>query len=68
MSKKILEIKNVNISFDSGKTYILKNISFSVSPWEVLSIIWMNWTGKSSLLKAIACISPIFSWEIIRNY
>ncbi|MDQ7022710.1 MAG: ATP-binding cassette domain-containing protein [Candidatus Gracilibacteria bacterium] len=68
MNKKILEIKKLSISFDSGKTYILKDISFSVSPGEVLSIIGVNGAGKSTLLKTIAQINKNFSGEIIRNY
>lgn len=68
MNKKILEIKNLSISFDWGKTYILKDISFSVFSWEVLSIIWVNWAWKSTLLKTIAKINKKYYWEIIRNY
>lgn len=68
MNKKILEIKNLSISFDGGKTYILKDMSFSVFSWEVLSIIWVNGAWKSTLLKTIAWINKKYSWKIIKNY
>lgn len=68
MNKNILELKNISLSYDNWKTYVLKNISFSVFSWEILSIIWLNWSWKSSLLKIIAGINKNYSWEILRNY
>lgn len=64
----LLELKNVSLSFDKWKTYVLKDISFWVKSWEVVSIIWMNWTWKSSLLKIISWIYKKTFWEIIKNY
>jgi len=66
--KEILKLENIFLSFDNKKTYVLKDISFSVFSWEVLSIIWINWSGKSSLLKVIAWIQKINSWKITKNY
>ena len=68
MNKKILELKNISLSFDNKKTYILKDMSFSVYKWEVLSVIWINWAWKSSLLKIIAWIYKKTSGEILKNY
>ncbi len=68
MNKKILELKNINLSYDNKKTYVLKNISFWVYSWEILSIIWMNWSWKSSLLKIIAWITKPSSWKITKDY
>ena len=67
MSKKLLEIQNISLSYDKWKTFILKDISFSVSEWEILSIIWKNGTGKSSLLKTIAWIETSHTWKIIKH-
>lgn len=67
MSKTLLEVQNISISYDRKKSFILKDISFSLHEWEILSIIWKNGTGKSSLLKAIAGIQKIHAWKIIRN-
>jgi len=67
MSNILLDIQNISISYDNKKSYILKDISFSLWQWEVLSIIGKNGTGKSSLLKAIAGIQKIHSGSIIKN-
>jgi len=68
MNKEILSLDNINLSYDNKKTYILKDISFSVLAWEILSIIWLNWSWKSSLLKVISKIQKQSSWKIKRNY
>lgn len=67
MNNTILDISNLHLTYNSGKSYILKDISFSLAQWEVLSVIWKNGTGKSSLLKAIAWIQSIASWEIKKH-
>lgn len=67
MNREILKLKNINLSYNK-KTYILKDISFSVFSWEILSVIWLNWSWKSSLLKIISNIQKPDSWEIIKNY
>lgn len=68
MNKKILNLTNINLSYDNKKTYILKDISFWVYSWEILSIIWLNWSWKSSLLKIISGINKQTSWKITRDY
>lgn len=68
MNKEILRFENISLSYNYKKTYVLKNISFWVFSWEILSIIWLNGTWKSSLLKIIAKIIKQTSWVVIRNY
>ncbi|MCP4522782.1 MAG: ATP-binding cassette domain-containing protein, partial [Candidatus Gracilibacteria bacterium] len=68
MNKQILELKNISLSYDKKNTYVLKNISFSVFSGEVLSIIGLNGSGKSSLLKIIAQIQKQSGGVLIRNY
>lgn len=67
MNKTLLEVSKLHISYDKWKSYILKDISFSLREGEILSIIWKNGTGKSSLLKSIAGIQKIYSGNIIKN-
>lgn len=67
-SKEILKLENIYLSYDNKKTYVLKDISFSVFSWEILSIIWINGSWKSSLLKIIAWIQKQNSGKIIKNY
>ena len=66
--REILKLENISLSYDNKKTYILDDISFSVFSWEVLSVIWLNWSWKSSLLKIIAWIKKQNSGNIIRKY
>jgi len=68
MNKEVLKLENIHLSYDNWKTYVLKNISFSVFSWEILSIIGINGSGKSSLLKIISGIQKQNSWTIKRNY
>ena len=68
MNKTLLQLDDISISFDGGKTYILKNICFSLWRGSVMSIIWMNGTWKSTLLKIIAGIEKHTSGKIMRNY
>ena len=67
MSNTLLEVSKLHISYDAGKSFILKDISFSLQEWEILSIIGKNGTWKSSLLKAIAGVENIFSGNIHKN-
>lgn len=68
MNKKVLVLENISVSFNKGKTYAFKDISFSVNEGEILSIIWLNWSWKTTLLKTIAWIQKLTEWKIIRNY
>lgn len=63
----VLEVFKAHLSYDSGKSFILKDISFSLREGEILSIIWKNGTGKSSLLKAIAGIHTLHSGNISKK-
>jgi len=67
MSKKLLEINNISISYNNKKSFVLKDISFSLQEGEILSVIGKNGTGKSSLLKAIAGIQKVYSGSIVKN-
>lgn len=67
MKNTLLTLKNVSVSMDNGNSYILKDISFSMKKWEILSIIWQNWSGKSTLLKVIAGIQKLHSGHIKRE-
>lgn len=66
--KEILKVQNISLSYDNKKTYVLKNISFWVFSWEILSIIGVNGSWKSSLLKIIAWIQKHTKWKVIKNH
>lgn len=67
MSNSLVEINNIFLSYNNKKSYILQDISFSLGKGEILSIIWKNGTGKSSLLKALAGIQKISSGTIRKH-
>lgn len=50
-SKKLLEVKDLSVVL--GGKNILKDVSFSVAPQEVLAVIGPNGAGKSVLLKTL---------------
>jgi len=63
----IVEVSHLSISYDKSKTNVLRDISFTLWEWEILSIIGKNGTGKSSLLKAVAGITSITSGNIQKS-
>jgi len=62
MSKKILELKDVHVSY--GNIEALKGISLSVDEGEIVSLIGANGAGKSTLLKAIVGLENLTSGNI----
>lgn len=61
-----LEVKDLELSYTKGQ-HVLKNISFSVDPGEIIAIVGMSGSGKTSLLRAIAGFESPESGEIILN-
>lgn len=61
---KLLEVKNINIKYKDKE--ILNGLTFDVLSGETVSLIWKNWTWKSSLLKAILW-EVKYSWEIKKH-
>ena len=55
----MLEIKKLSLNLNAEP--VLKNISFSAKPGEILGIIGPNGAGKTTLLRAIAGVIPIKS-------
>ncbi len=65
MSKKILELKDVRVSY--GNIEALKGINISVDEGEIVSLIGANGAGKSTLLKSIVGLEPLNHGNIILN-
>lgn len=51
----MIEIRNISFSYPGN--HVLRDISFVVSPGEVVSIIGNNGTGKTTLLKILATLA-----------
>ena len=66
MRKKILEVKNVNKTYQAknGEIEALKNINFDVKQGEYISIIGPSGCGKSTLLSIIAGLEEKTTGEI----
>lgn len=60
---KILEFKNVSKHYSNG-VHALKNVSFSVSEGEFISVIGPSGSGKSTILRSINGLIPITSGEV----
>jgi branched-chain amino acid transport system ATP-binding protein len=65
MSKKILELKDVRVSY--GNIQALKGVNLSVDEGEIVSLIGANGAGKSTLLKSIVGLESLTSGNITFN-
>ncbi|MBQ8535178.1 MAG: ABC transporter ATP-binding protein [Bacilli bacterium] len=62
---KLLEIKNLNKSFDNKK--ILKDINFSIAKGKIVGLLGKNGVGKTTLIKLINDLLTPTSGEILVN-
>ena len=62
---KLLEVKNLNKSFDNKE--ILKDISFNVSSGKIIGLLGKNGAGKTTLIKLINDLLTPTSGEILIN-
>ncbi|HLW29385.1 MAG TPA: ABC transporter ATP-binding protein [Brumimicrobium sp.] len=60
----ILKVENISFSFTSEKV-VFKEVSFTLLPGEVLSIVGPSGTGKSTLLKCLAGLKQLDSGAIL---
>ena len=64
---KILEASNVKVCYQAknGEVEAIRDISFSISEGEFISIVGPSGCGKSTLLSAVAGITPLSSGKIL---
>ena len=63
MTEEILQIKHLSQAF--GKNVVLRDIDFSVSKGDVISIIGASGSGKSTLLRCINLLETPTGGEIL---
>lgn len=63
--KPLICIKNLYITIDWNS--ILESINLDIFEWEIISIIWLNWSGKTTLLKAIIWVYKPTKGTITKN-
>ena len=54
-----------NIAFAYGRKSVLRDVSFSVSPGEVVGVVGLNGAGKTTLLKILATLSMPDSGSVL---
>lgn len=64
MMKTILELINIQKEYDIGEL-ILHDVNFSVSEGTIVAIIGENGTGKSTLLRIIAGLDPLYKGDVM---
>ena len=66
MNEKILEVKNLSVSFNTyaGEVKALRNVSFSVAKGETLAIVGESGSGKSVTVQTIMKLIPMPPGEI----
>ena len=66
MSKKLLEVNNLSVSFNTyaGEVQALRGVSFSVDRGETLAIVGESGSGKSVTVQTIMKLIPMPPGEI----
>ncbi len=61
----MIKIEMQNVSLGYGRGVILKDITFQVTPGEMVGLIGPNGCGKSTIIRALSRIIPLHSGRIV---
>jgi len=61
----MLELKNINAYY--GESHILRNVTFTIDPGEVVCLMGRNGVGKTTTLKVLTGLLPARSGQITFN-
>lgn len=64
----IIEFKNVSFTYPDKDKEILHKLNLAINPWEKIAIIWVNWAGKSTLVKLLTRFHDVSDWEILIDW
>ncbi len=67
LSSPILEARNVNLLFDSGRSTltVLRDVSFALQPSEIASVVGPSGSGKTSLLMVLSGLERATSGSVL---
>ena len=64
---KILEVNHLTKSFDQGRSYALKDVSFHINRGHICAVVGESGSGKTTLIRLIAGLENPDNGEIILN-
>lgn len=64
LDKGKVEFKNVSFKYETSNKNVLEDISFTISPNEVLALVGPSGSGKSTIVKLLARFYDVTSGEI----
>ncbi len=60
-----IEFKNVGFSYKhDDEKEVLKNINFTINPWEKIALVWSTWSWKSTITSLLLRFWEIQKWHI----
>ena len=62
-----IEFRNVSFKYPRTDTYILKNVSFTINDKEKISIVGLNGSGKTTIIKLLCRFFSVSEGEILIN-
>lgn len=69
IEKVIWKIEFNNVSFNYVENIdVLKNINFTINPWEKVALVWNTWSWKSTITKLLLRLFEINKWEILLDW
>ncbi|EKE29647.1 MAG: hypothetical protein ACD_2C00131G0017 [uncultured bacterium (gcode 4)] len=63
-----IELRNVSFSYPDKDKEILHKLNLTINPWEKIAIVWVNWAGKSTLVKLLTRFYDTTGWEVLIDW